>query len=304
MDLSYKQEVTVGGLVLLAIALFILGTTWLSGRSIGGDSGKYWHMQFKDVAGLKASSAVRVSGVQVGRVEEILLVNAGNVVVAVSLDKGIVPKVDAKAQVVAIGFVGDAVINLDPGQASEPLPKNRTIVGSQATGLTDRAEQLSHRADSVLIGLQTIVNQRTADDLHNTLQALQGTLKIAQRTMDLYGNPKQGPTAALTDAITTFKQLGSRLDSTFANPALTRALNRSDTLAQHLAAMTAQFTSTGARLDSTLAALNRGQGTLGKFATDSSLFYDLRNFTQSANRFMEDLRKHPGKISPTIKFCC
>ncbi len=38
MDLSYKQEVTVGSLVILAIVLFIVGTTWLSGRSIGADS--------------------------------------------------------------------------------------------------------------------------------------------------------------------------------------------------------------------------------------------------------------------------
>src|SRR6188474_3180261 len=107
MDLSYKQEITVGGLVLLAIGLFIAGTTWLSGRSIGSDSDDYWHVQFRDVAGLKVSSAVRV-----GRVEQIELAEPGKVLVGISLREGIVPRTDATALVSSIGFVGDAVVDL------------------------------------------------------------------------------------------------------------------------------------------------------------------------------------------------
>ena len=53
MDLGYKQEVTVGGLVILAILLFIVGTTWLSGRSIGGDPEDYWKVQFRQAGNLK-----------------------------------------------------------------------------------------------------------------------------------------------------------------------------------------------------------------------------------------------------------
>ena len=35
MDVSYKREVAVGTLVILAIVLFIVGSAWLSGRSVG-----------------------------------------------------------------------------------------------------------------------------------------------------------------------------------------------------------------------------------------------------------------------------
>jgi phospholipid/cholesterol/gamma-HCH transport system substrate-binding protein len=304
MDLSYKQEVTVGGLVLLAIGLFIAGTTWLSGRSIGSDSDDYWHVQFHDVAGLKVSSAVRVSGVPVGRVEQIELAEPGKVLVGISLQDGIVPKTDATALVSSVGFVGDAVVDLDPGRAAAARPKSEVILGSQAIGLMDRAGQLSYRADSVLMGAQAIVNQETAEQLRATLAALQGTLKAAERTMNVYGNPRQGPTAALTETMTALRNLSTRLDSTLGNPALARTLSRTDTLTSNLAVMSAQFTATGARLDSLLGAMQRGQGTLGKLAADSALYYDIRNFTQSATRFMDELQKHPGKISPTIKLCC
>jgi ABC-type transporter Mla subunit MlaD len=68
MDLAYKQEATVGTLVILAFVLFFVGTTWLSGRSVGSDSDEFYKIQFRDASNLKASSVVRISGVPVGKV--------------------------------------------------------------------------------------------------------------------------------------------------------------------------------------------------------------------------------------------
>ena len=59
MDLSYKREVTVGSLVILAVVLFIVGTSWLSGRSITADEDEFWKIQFQTAGNLKASSVVR-----------------------------------------------------------------------------------------------------------------------------------------------------------------------------------------------------------------------------------------------------
>jgi len=114
MDLAYKQEATVGTLVIAAFALFFAGTTWLSGRSLGTGSDKFYKIQFHDAANLKASSVVRISGVPVGKVEKIALIDVGKVLVSVSVPKTFTPRVDASATVVAVGFVGDAAIEFDP----------------------------------------------------------------------------------------------------------------------------------------------------------------------------------------------
>jgi phospholipid/cholesterol/gamma-HCH transport system substrate-binding protein len=301
MDLSYKQEVTVGTLVLIAIGLFIVGTTWLSGRSVAANSEEFWRIQYRDAGNLKVSSQVRISGVAVGKVERIQLVDVGKVLVSVSLPEKIVPKVDAGATIQAVGFVGDAAVEFDPGNAAEPLSRDRIIIGSQAVGFTARAEALGDRADSVLLGAQAIVNQKTADQLYATMEALQGTLRAAQRTMEIYSNPRVGPTAELTQTMATMRQLGGRLDSTLAHPALARTLGRADTLTGNLAAMTQQLTSTTARLDTLLSNINGGQGTLGKFATDSGLYRDMRDLSQSMKRLVEELAKHPGKVPVTVK---
>ncbi|MGH3993845.1 MAG: hypothetical protein ACRDSN_15460, partial [Pseudonocardiaceae bacterium] len=134
-----------------------------------------------------------------------------------------------------------------------------------------------------------------------TLNALQGTLRATQRTMEIYSNPNRGPTAELTRTLAGLRQLTTRLDSTLANPALARTLGRADTLTGNLAAMTGQLTSTSARLDTLLLGINRGQGTLGKFATDSGLYRDMRELSQSMKRLVDELQKHPGKVPVTIK---
>jgi phospholipid/cholesterol/gamma-HCH transport system substrate-binding protein len=301
MDLAYKQEATVGTLVILAFVLFFVGTTWLSGRSVGTNSDKFYKIQFADAANLKASSVVRISGVPVGKVEKISLGDVGQVLVSVSLPDRFKPRLDASASVVAVGFVGDAAIEFDPGRAAEPLPRGRIIIGSMKAGLTDRAAQLSDRADSVLLGAQSIVNQKTADELYETLNELQATLKATQRTMQVLGDTRNGPSAELTKTMAAFRALSTRLDSTLANPALSRTLGRADTLTGNLAAMTAQLTTTSARLDSVLSGVNSGRGTIGKFATDTGFYTDIRELSQSMKRLLDELQKHPGKVPVTVK---
>jgi phospholipid/cholesterol/gamma-HCH transport system substrate-binding protein len=296
MDLRVR-EVTVGSIVLVAILVFVFGTMWLSGRRVG--SGNTVPMHFADVSGLKRASPVRVSGVQVGKVISIDFEKVGKVRVVASLPSDIRPMADATAQIVAVSLVGDYAIDLDPGKSSAPL--RDTIIGTQEVGLSDRAVALSDRADSVLLGAQTIVNQRTADKLYATLDELQATLRETQRTMRMLGDTRTGPTADLMKTMASFRALSARLDSTLANPGLTRALDRSDSLVGNLSAMSAQLTITGARLDSVLAGVNSGRGTIGKFATDSGFYTDIRELSQSMKRVLNELEKHPGKVPVTVK---
>lgn len=301
MDLSYKREVTVGSLVILAVVLFIVGTSWLSGRSITADEDEFWKIQFQTAGNLKTSSVVRISGVPVGKVERLKLVDIGKVLVMVTLPDKIVPRVDATAQIVAVGFVGDAAIEFNPGKAPQRLTRDRVIIGSQAGGLTDLAESLGKRADSVLTGAQRIMNDRTADEIQATLTALQGTLKAAERTMRVYGDAENGPTGQITKTLASLERLTNRFDSTLGSPTLARTLGRADTLTGNLATMTAQLTSTGARLDTVLLNMNQGRGTMGKFATDTGLYTDLRQVSQSLKALLDDLKAHPGKIPVTVE---
>ena len=293
MDLRYSREATVGAIVLVAILVFVFGTMWLSGRSVGSDN--VVRIQFANVSGLKRASPVRVSGVNVGKVESIEFIDFGKVLVLASLPPKSVPSSMRSAKIVSVTLVGDYAVDFDPGKSGQLLPDRADHPWLAGSG-TDRARppSLSERADSILLGAQSIVNERTGEQLRSTLTALEGTLKAAQRTMQIYGNPNQGPTAELTKTMATFRQLSTRLDSTL-------IAFRTDTLSAHLTAMTAALTSTSGRLDTLLAGMNRGQGTLGKFVTDSGLYYDIRELSQGMKKLLDELAKNPGKIPVTVK---
>lgn len=292
MDLHYKREVAVGALVLLGVALFVVLTSWLSGRSIA--PGQRVVMEFADAAGLKRGSPVRVSGMGVGRVEEIHLEAYGRVRLTVSLDRGITPRRDATASVVAVGLAGDVAVELVPGTAPDPLPAGQAIPGSVAPGFMDIGSQLADKAALALDNLNVMLDPRLVEEMHGTLRGL-------QRVLGTFGDARSGPAAELTATLTALRDLTARLDSALTSPALARSLAHVDTLSGRLVGMTSQFTATGARLDSLLARINRGEGTLGRAMTDDGLYDDIRAATQAFQQLLDELRKNPGKITVQVR---
>jgi len=169
MELRYGREAIVGTLVIIAITSFVLGTMWLSGRSIGNRH--IVKVQFQNSSGLKRASPVTISGVQVGRVEKIELHDVGKVIVSISIPPQIKPRIDATAQIAAVGLVGDYVVQFSPGTAAQELPSGQVVLGSLKNGFGDRASALGDRADSLMIGLQQFANKETAEEFRVTLRS-------------------------------------------------------------------------------------------------------------------------------------
>ena len=294
MDLHYRKETTVGALVIIGVALFVGGTMWLKGSSLK-KAKRTVTIEFADVAGLKPNSEVTVSGFSVGRVATVVFESPGHVRLTANLNTELPLHTNASAKVAKSPFGTDATLVLDPGSPSAPpLPHDQVIRGGSDAGLFEKGSALADRADSVLIGLQAVANQNTADDLHATLVAMQRTLNILSKSLPT-------TTDQATKSLASLEHLTSRLDSLLAGPGLKQTTSRLDTLAGNLNTMTAQFSTTGARLDSLLNAILKGQGTLGRLATDSGLYFDTRSTAQSLKALIDTLQKHPGKISITVK---
>jgi phospholipid/cholesterol/gamma-HCH transport system substrate-binding protein len=298
MELRFGREVIVGTMVIIALLVFVFGTMWLSGRSFSDDD--LLRIQFADVSGLKRASPVRVSGVTVGKVEQIEFRDVGNILVSVSVGDQVTPRTDATATIVSVSLVGDYAVDVNPGTGA-PLPRGTVIMGTREVGLTEQAAGMTGRIDTILTGFQAMVRPEMVERLERTMENLQGTLAAAQQTMALYGNPNRGPTAELTRTMAQFRELGLRLDSTLANPALQSALSRSDSLVQNLSTMSQAFAATGNRLDSLLASINAGEGTLGKLATDSTFYWNMTRAMASFDSLLAEIKRNPGKIPIQVR---
>lgn len=293
MDLHYQKEVGVGTMVLVGIFLFVAGTMWLKGIGFSRHE-RTAVVQFADAGALKEDNPVTVSGVAVGRVTSVEFKEPGKVLVTITLPPTLPVRTDAYAKIDAGIFTSDARVILETGTAGTPLPDGGTIRGVTDAGLFAKGAALADRADSVLIGVQALANQQMADNVSRSLAAMERLLNTLNKTL-----PQT--TGETQQAMASLRQLSARLDSTIASLPLKSTLTHADTLTQSLSTMSVQLTATGARLDTLMQLINSGQGTLGKFATDSGFYNDARATTQSLKLLLDELTKHPGKIQVQVK---
>ncbi len=176
MDLYYKQEVTVGMLVLAAAVAFFAGLSWLTGRSVGRGAVAVVPVRFEDVSGLQVGDPVQISGVQVGRVARVRLEGPEHVLVDLEIRRSVMPHADAAVKLSSLDFFGAQRVDYDPGTSPEMLPEGQEIIGRRETQVTESASSLADQAADLMTGLQDIASESTAEELRQTLEAAQRAL--------------------------------------------------------------------------------------------------------------------------------
>jgi len=293
MDLHYKQATAVGAMVLVAVVAFLAGTIWLQGRSIS--SGSLYTIAFTDIGALKRGTPVRVSGVEVGSVERIDFRGVGDVAVRMSLSNPqVTPRADATASIASVGIIGDVVLAYHPGTAAEPLAADAEISGTMTGGLSELGAGMVGKMEMLMDSVALLFTQRLSDDVHNTMVA-------SQKMFGVLSDTTGGPMGELTQTLASMRGLTARMDSTLASPAFQGTLTNLDSTTASFNAMAQQLTVSTARLDTLLLNINNGRGTLGKLATDSTLYVGLVETQASLKALIDTLTATPGKLNIKVE---
>jgi phospholipid/cholesterol/gamma-HCH transport system substrate-binding protein len=283
VDLTYKQEIGVGAVVLAGLALFVFGMFWLSGDSF--EERETVDVVFPNVSGLKQGDPVYLSGVRVGRVSAVDLERVGKVVVTLELSPDWRPNRDATAAVLSLDFFGAKFIDYNPGDAPEPFPDDRAILGTRPPDVTDLASNVARQADELLGNASSLVSEELGVDLRNTLVAMQRTLNVLT---EVGRGPLVGHTAR---ALEQTERVMTRVDSLLGST----AGGRIDTLTANLAVLTNHLGQATASIDTLLRGVNRGEGTLGMLASDTSFYNNLNGTLRAMTALLTDLRERPGR---------
>ena len=284
MDLTYKQEVGVGAMVLVGFAVFLGGLFWLTGKSLG-TSGIKVDVMFESVAGLKQGDPVLVSGVKKGRVARVNLERVKSVRVTLELSKDVAPHIDASAAVAAMDLFGAKFVDYNPGSREEMLAAGRVITGSNSPDIADVAQGVATRANELMENAANIVSDRLGEDIHNTLV-------VTQRAMTTLSNMPEGPfIRQTTRTLQATERVMQRVDSMLGSGTGANV----DSISKNLATLTDHLTHTTAQLDTLLSRINRGEGTLGRMAADTAMYANLRDLSVALTALLTDLKEHPDK---------
>ena len=125
MEKTTSQKIRLGLFVIIGLLLFVLATYFIGDKQ--QMFGKTSHLEaiFNNVNGLQIGNNVRYSGVNVGTVRDIEMVNDTTIKVDMIIDKAIFKyiKKDAVATIGSDGLVGSMIINILPGKGLQPPVK-------------------------------------------------------------------------------------------------------------------------------------------------------------------------------------
>jgi phospholipid/cholesterol/gamma-HCH transport system substrate-binding protein len=288
MDLYYKQEVTVGVLVLAAIIIFVVGLMWLTRQSLGGAGEATVLVRFESVKGLTEGDPVQISGVDVGRVSRVALEGVDSVLVVLAVEGQRRPRADATAAVASLDFLGSRYVEYNPGTSPDMLTDGEVIDGERESDLSVTATAIGDRASEFLLRSQEVL----VDDVRPTLKAV-------ERSLDVLARIGEGP--LVDDLGTSLQQLnsvGARLDTILANPAIDESISQMDEIAESLKEMAEGLATTTQALGQILEKIDSDEGTLGRLVNDPAIADDLQAVLAEMKLLLEDLRERPGRYLP------
>ena len=215
------------GLVLFIAAIYIVGKQ----KNLFGSTFRV-KTQFRNVSGLKVGNNVRFSGINVGTVDDIQLVNDTSVAVLLVVQEDVQPfiKSDATATIGSDGLMGDRVLTINPGSNGAAAIKDNAFIQSRSSVevedlmasvkvsldnagvITGQLASFTYKMNNSNGALSRLIyDEGFSNSLKSTLSNLEtSTNEFAKFASNM--NNEDGALAKLNDP-----EFGEKLDSTMSN---------------------------------------------------------------------------------------
>ncbi len=166
------------GLALFVITIYFIGKS----KNLFGSTFEL-NSQFKNVSGLKVGNNVRFSGIDIGTVKHIEFVSDSAVIVKLIIKEEVQKyiKIDAISSIGSDGLMGDKVLTISPGTASNQIvANNATIKSTKAVEIEDLMKGLQKSVNNAgIITNQLATFTTKMNDKNGALSKLMTDEKFA-----------------------------------------------------------------------------------------------------------------------------
>jgi phospholipid/cholesterol/gamma-HCH transport system substrate-binding protein len=297
MDRDRRLSLSVGAFALVALGALAAGILSLSAQQGIFKSRYRLVAYFDNVQGLVSGAQVWLAGTRVGQVERVELAPRPQgepaVRVLLQIDESVHERIraDSVAQIGTIGLLGDQLVQISIGSSAEPAlgagseiatldPFDLNIMVSKGGRALDAIENLAANLNE---SLEEFQQTGATEKLGNSLAALSGVVAEVKdgdgMLHSLIYEPYDG------SALSSFEELMRSLAN------ITSEVEHGDGVMHSLIYdapteqdLVLQFLAAGARLNSILAKVDRGEGTLGLLLNDPTLYEELKLLVGGANR--------------------
>lgn len=243
---------------------------------------------FTSAQELKQGDSVKMAGVEIGKVSEIVLDPAqGKVRVKMKLKKNSAVKTDSVATIKFTGLMGQNYVAIDFGTPNGLPAKDDTIISSAEQ---PDISQIMTKLDNVASGIENITKSFTGDKIENLLGPFTDFLKANN--------------APLTASIANLKAISTKIsqgegtvgklifDDTLYNSAIESVTN--------LQVAAEEIRTTIGDAHKVVDQINSGEGTVGRLVKDDSLWRETTNSMTNLREILQKINQGQGSVGKLV----
>lgn len=294
--MKLSREIKTGIIVIGGILLFILGFSFLKSTPLF-DNNKTFYAVYDHVGGLQTGTQVSINGFSVGTVNNIKFNdNSGNLLVTFSVANSFDFSKNSKAELYDTGIIGGKGIQIKPVFDDGPLAKSGdTLATETKPGLTELVQQRLNplqlkvegavsNADSLLINFNEILDDETKYNLRQSIKGLNNMVNSFQKSANTLNDLLEDNKHQLDSSIRNINTITgnfSKLSDSISKVGLTKTMRNLE--------------ATITNLNTMLAKMENGEGSLGKLMKNEELYNNLSRASRELDLLLQDFRLNPKR---------
>lgn len=292
--MKISREVKTGVLVLSGIVLFIFGYNYLKGKNLF-ESTNVYYTEF-DYNALNKSSPITVNGNSVGKIQDIVYdYKTGKTRVSFDVNDALKFSKNSIVKMYETGLMGGnglAILISNEGELAKPGDMLASTVefglvtslSNSFSGLSDNLDSTLKSTDTLMISINRLVNDNSDAGLKRTIEELNFTLKSFKNTSNSVNSVISNNDKNITAILDKFKTISADL-----------AVLTTDLKNANVGTTVENLNATLNKLNTILATIDKGEGSMGKLLKDEALYNNLEGATKEMEALLKDIKLHPKR---------
>lgn len=293
--MKISRELKIGLMAILAIVLFIFGYNFLKGKNLLEESRTFYAV-YDQVEGLNKSSAVTISGLQIGTVIDIKIREDAKLVVQMNIKNDYQFSKSSVAEIYGGDLIGGKSIKIKPDFTNKTMAQpGDTLQGKIELGLMDlvndklsplqqKIEDGVSSVDTLLNSINYVMNDDAKQSLRNSIIKFNTTINHLNSTASQIDNLLAKNSKKFDNSLTNISEMSekfNRIADTLSNVEFNKIVN-------DLENSLAQFNAIAEKI-------NSGEGTLSMLINDEKMYNNLEGASRQLEQLLQDMKLNPKR---------
>lgn len=302
--MKIANETKVGILAVVAIAILILGYSFLRGNDVFSREVTLYSI-YERVDGLTESKPILVNGYQIGRVSKMELQQDGRIRTEFKVSRDYAVPANTVAFLSSTDLLGGKAIVFELGDSAvyakdgDELPAGiQKNIMEQVEPIQKKAQDIAAVLDSVLNSINNTINKdfqrdfnRSINSIANSLQNLEGITRQLDGLVVSERNRISHIVANVESITNNLKENNERIGNVLVNlNSITDQVAKAD-FAQTITSANKAM----ADFQSITDRINQGQGSIGMLLNDEQLYDNLNQASKNLEELIADMKARPGR---------